>query len=168
MLRLNSFFLGINVKIFSLYEDKETADMLEEIITEGGGVVHDGGDRKIDAVVCDTRGLDSAEKLTLLYTHLNPVLPKLSKNGRVLMLAGDSQIRHNPVAAAFATAVGGFAKSVAHEAGFKGITANSLHIPSSTVLSPSSNDCGVVQFLLSKRASFITGQVFSYLAVPQK
>jgi hypothetical protein len=89
------------VKVFSLYDDKESANMLEEVITEAGGVLSEGPDGKIDAIVCDTRGVDSTDKLTLLYTHLNPILPQLSKSGRVLLLAGDENIAHNVLAAAF-------------------------------------------------------------------
>ena len=148
------------MKLFSLYDDKENMDMLEGVITNAGGVVHNGGHTdKFNAIVCDTRGLEDVDKLTLLHTHLNPVLPQLAKNGRILMLAEDGHIAHSVPATAFARAVGGFAKSIAHELGGKGITANTLHIPSDIILSPSSNHCGVLQFLLSNRASFITGQV---------
>ncbi|CAE7525073.1 fabG [Symbiodinium microadriaticum] len=149
----------MSVKLFSLYDDSENSDMLQEIITEAGGMIHgEGNTSEFNAIVCDTRGLEDVDKLTLLHTYLNPVLPQLSKNGRILMLAEDDRLAHNIPAAAFATAVGGFAKSMAHELGAKGITSNTLHLPSDMSLSPSANHCGALQFLLSNRASFVTGQ----------
>eukprot|EP00602_Paraphysomonas_sp_CaronLab_P002799 CAMPEP_0185026410 /NCGR_PEP_ID=MMETSP1103-20130426/10552_1 /TAXON_ID=36769 /ORGANISM="Paraphysomonas bandaiensis, Strain Caron Lab Isolate" /LENGTH=432 /DNA_ID=CAMNT_0027559979 /DNA_START=177 /DNA_END=1475 /DNA_ORIENTATION=- len=150
----------MTVRMVSLCEDKESINHLDSIVTEAGGVLAGNEASKYDAVVCDARGLTRAAQLNLLYSRLNPLLPKLSKSGRLVLLGGDGGFSSNVAeASAVGSGVGGFTKAMALELGSKGIAANAIRVPSSMPLTCSATGCGVVQFLLSKRSAFITGQV---------
>jgi hypothetical protein len=152
---------GMSVRIVSLLDDSEARSGLEDLVTKGGGLV-DNSSEKVDAIICDTRGVDRFLDLTKLYGSLNRMIKKINPSGRLVLLGGDTiHSTRNIGAIAVSEAVGGFAKSIALELGNKGITANALQIPTTVTLNSSSSESGTVQFFLSKRSAFITGQVVS-------
>jgi 3-oxoacyl-[acyl-carrier protein] reductase len=157
--RSQTVLQGMSVRIVSLLEDGESRKGLEEIVTTAGGAIDNSSD-KVDAVICDTRGVDQILDLTKIHRDLNPLISKINQSGRLVLLGGDSVFSSRNIGAVAASeAVGGFAKSIALELGAKGITANALQIPTDINLNGSSTESGTVQFFLSKRSAFITGQV---------
>jgi hypothetical protein len=152
---------GMSVRIVSLLDDSEARSGLEDLVVKGGGLV-DNSSEKVDAIICDTRGVDRVLDLTKLHGSLNPMIKKINPSGRLVILGGDTIHSTRSIGAiAVSEAVGGFAKSIALELGGKGITANALQIPTRVALNSSSAESGTVQFFLSKRSAFITGQVVS-------
>jgi 3-oxoacyl-[acyl-carrier protein] reductase len=158
--RFQSVLQGMSVRVVSLLEDAENRQGLEEIVTKAGGLIDNSSLEKVDAVICDTRGVDHILDLTKIHRSLNPLISKINPSGRLVLLGGDSIFSSRSVGAVAASeAVGGFAKSIALELGAKGITANALQIPTDINLNGASAESGTVQFFLSKRSAFITGQV---------
>jgi hypothetical protein len=150
---------GMSVRTISLTKDSENLAQLAHVITDAGGVVSNSSE-KCDAVVCDTRGISRPDQLHFLFTELNPIISTIKKNGRLVLIGGDTASTTRDVGSATVTeAVGGFAKAIAQELGVKGITANSLQIPNQNAIDGSSPESGAIQFFLSKRSSFISGQV---------
>jgi 3-oxoacyl-[acyl-carrier protein] reductase len=115
------------------------------------------GQKKLHAVVCDTRNITSLDDLTLLHTHLQKSASQLGKNGRLIMVSGSKSGREAVVSSTVAAAVGGFTKSLSKEYGGAGITANMIRVADGA---HSSGEDGCLSFLLSDRSSFITGQFF--------
>lgn len=161
LLKKQPILQGMTVRIISLLDDSEARSGLEDVVTRGGGLV-DNSSEKVDAIICDTRGVNRVLDLTKLHSSLNPMVKKINPSGRLVLLGGDSIHSTRDIGAvAVSEAVGGFAKSIALELGAKGITANALQIPTKVSLNSSSPESGTVQFFLSKRSAFITGQVLS-------
>lgn len=159
-LRNASVLEGMSVKVVSLLNDKESKDHLNDIVLTSGGDVAEDNFEKVDAIVCDVRGVEKIIHLTELHSQLQSLLPKINKSGRVVLLGGDT-IHHSKNVGEIATteAVGGFAKALSQELGGKGITVNALQIPTSVNLTSTSAESGVIQFFLSQRSAFISGQV---------
>lgn len=154
-----------NIKILSINNLNELNDFnenLNEIIIKNGGnlINSDLNNNKIDGIVFDLRGINKILQLTEIYKQLNPLISKINQSGKIVLIGGDT-INHSKNVGAIATseAVGGFAKALAFELGGKGITVNALQIPTSVNLNASSYESGVLQFFLSNRSAFISGQV---------
>lgn len=158
--RTQSVLSGMKYRVISLINDDEIRSGLEEIITKGGGVIDSSSDGKVDGILCDTRGIDKMIDLTKIHSQLNPCLSQINRSGKLLLIGGDTiQTSKNYHTVTASEAVGGFAKSIALELGLKGITANALQIPTNISLNSSSIESGTIQFFLSKRSAFVTGQV---------
>ena len=156
----SSILDGLNVTSVSVDQQPATADnMIGEIVSAAGGHMSDASDqKKIDAVVFDARGIKTLENLGLLHVKLNPLIPKLAKNGRIVTITDDST--STPVASSIAGAVGGFTKALGKEVALKGVTANMIRLCSESNSTLSVGLPGTLQFLLSKRSAFITAQFF--------
>lgn len=109
----------------------------------------------LQAVVFDGTQLQSTTELDLVWQQLQNALPRLAKNGRLVILARAVADAANADAAAAASALSGFTRSIAKELGRFGSTANvlSLHQGVQQSLLPA------VEFFLSKASAYITGQV---------
>src|SRR4051812_8240732 len=86
------------------------------------------------ALVFDATGIDSPEGLRALYDFFHPIVGKLRRSGRVVVLgrAPDEAIVEKKGAAAQSAqaALEGFVRSLAKEIGRKGATANLLRVDS--------------------------------------
>ncbi|MCB9529360.1 MAG: 3-oxoacyl-ACP reductase [Myxococcales bacterium] len=108
------------------------------------------------ALVIDATTFKGPDDLNRLHAFFHPWLPRLRSNGRVVVIGRPADKSKDAVEAAARAALDGFVRSVAREIGRKGATANAVfvggraekHLP------------GVLRFLLSPRAAFITGQPF--------
>jgi 3-oxoacyl-[acyl-carrier protein] reductase len=107
------------------------------------------------AIIFDGSQLENTSELDLLWSQLHQLLPRLAKNGRLILLASASVGLPSADAAAAASALAGFSRSIAKELGAFGSTANLLtvHQGAEQSLLP------VVEFFLSKASCYITGQV---------
>jgi 3-oxoacyl-[acyl-carrier protein] reductase len=144
------------------------SDLSDSIITAaitdaGGKLVFDSDSvSKIDGIVVDVRHTERIDQLKQLHTTLGPLLPKLSKNGRLVIIGGDVSDNMNVVSTTVANGVSGFTRAIAKEIARSGITANMVSVPTrSNIKIP-----GVVQFILSRRSAFITGQTIKLSHTP--
>lgn len=110
-------------------------------------------DERLDALVFDASTLASAAALGALHAALSPLVPRLARSGRVVVL-GRPSAGLPPEAAATQAALEGFVRSVAKEIGRTGATANLL------VVEPGAEERAgpPLRFLLSARSAFITAQ----------
>ena len=126
-----------------------------------------GEKEKLGAVVLDASGISTIKDLRALYDALAPLvgdgcggrrglLPLVSrvkKSGRIVVLAREPGQEHPEVDAARA-AIEGFVRSVSKEVGGKGATANLVRVAKGAEkrLAP------VLRFFLSPRSAFVSGQ----------
>jgi 3-oxoacyl-[acyl-carrier protein] reductase len=108
---------------------------------------------KAHAIVLDATGLVDAAGLRAVYDFVHPLVTRLAKSGRVVVLARTSDGVTEEVAA-FRAALEGFVRSLAKEIGRLGATANLLVVARSA----ESRVAPVLRFFLSSRSAFVTGQ----------
>jgi 3-oxoacyl-[acyl-carrier protein] reductase len=110
-------------------------------------------DKRIDALVFDASGVDDSSGLRALYDFVHPLIARLARSGRLVILArtGDGAV---PEAAAAQAALEGFVRSAAKEIGRLGATANLVLVgqDAEARVQP------VLRFLLSASSAFITAQ----------
>jgi 3-oxoacyl-[acyl-carrier protein] reductase len=152
----NDILSGINVATVNLDQKEFNSSLSASIMAANGIVTGDGS--SFDAVVCDARSIERPDNLSSLHTVLNPLLAKLKRNGRVILIGGDILTQKSPALASVAGGLCGFTRSIAKEIAAKGCTANMIQTPLSMTNSEASI-AGLLQFLLSNRSSFINGQV---------
>lgn len=109
---------------------------------------------KLDSIVFDASALDTTESLRSLYDFFHPLMRRLKKCGRVVILATAPDAKQSPLLRATQAALLGFTKSVAKEVGKKGSTANIIYVEGNA----SAHLEGPLRFLLSRRSVFVSGQ----------
>jgi 3-oxoacyl-[acyl-carrier protein] reductase len=110
-------------------------------------------EEQIDALVFDASGVDDSSGLRALYDFVHPLIARLARSGRLVILArtGEGAV---PEAAAAQAALEGFVRSAAKEIGRLGATANLVLVgqDAEARVQP------VLRFLLSASSAFITAQ----------
>jgi 3-oxoacyl-[acyl-carrier protein] reductase len=116
------------------------------------------------ALLFDATGIDSPESLRALYDFFQPIVGKLKRSGRVLVLARAAESVKGAAASAAQTAIDGFVRSLAKELGRRGATANLLRVQAGA----EARAAGPIRYLLSSRSAFISAQpiTISNLAKP--
>ena len=106
------------------------------------------------AIVFDATGVDSAASLKCLHVFFKPIIRRIAKNGRIVVLTRTPAASQPVAVAAARRAVEGFVRSIAKEVGAKGATANLLNV------NDGAEDAlaGPLRFFLSVRSAFVTGQ----------
>jgi 3-oxoacyl-[acyl-carrier protein] reductase len=109
--------------------------------------------QRIDALVFDATGVEDTAGLRRLYDFCHPLIGRLARSARLVIL-GRTADGAAPEAAAAQAALDGFVRSVAKEIGRNGATANLVLV---------GQDAGgrlapVLRFLLSAKSTFITAQ----------
>jgi 3-oxoacyl-[acyl-carrier protein] reductase len=108
---------------------------------------------RVQAVVFDATGMRDIASLRALYETFSPLVTRVAKSGRVVVLARPLD-EDEPELAAAQRALEGFVRSVAKEIGRTGATANLV-----TVMPGAESRLGpVLRFVLSARSAFITAQ----------
>jgi 3-oxoacyl-[acyl-carrier protein] reductase len=108
-----------------------------------------------DALVMDATGIASPEELSLLHEFFQPLVSKLRRCGRLVVIGRPDEEMDTPAGSAAQASLIGFVRSVAKEVGRKGATAQLL------LLSRGAEPwlAGPIRFLLSRRSAYLSGQV---------
>jgi 3-oxoacyl-[acyl-carrier protein] reductase len=109
------------------------------------------------SLIFDASGITNVHQSLELYQFFNRYLPKLSRCGRVVIIAHKPSAIREPEHATLQRGLVGFVKSVAKEIGRKGATANLLYVDKKgeeAIAAP-------LRFLLSAGSAFTNGQVIN-------
>lgn len=109
----------------------------------------------VDAIIFDGSELQHIKDLDQLWQQLHRVLPRLTKNGRLIFLCSDQAQVDSAEAASVAAGLAGFTRSIAKELGRFGSTANLVSLQQGAQLS----FLPAIEFFLSKASAYVTGQV---------
>ncbi len=109
---------------------------------------------EVDALVFDASGISHPSELRSLYDFFHPLVARVRRCGRVVLLARPPAQARTPEAAAAQAAIEGFMRSLGKELGKRGSTANMLWIDEDADALAE----GPLRFLLSKRSAFVSGQ----------
>lgn len=109
--------------------------------------------KSVDALVFDATGLKTVVGLRALFDFFQPIVTRVARCGRVVVLGRTSE-GLTPDAAAAQAALDGFVRSVAKEIGRTGATANLVLVERGA----ESRLAGVLRFVLSSRSAFVSGQ----------
>ncbi|HEX9105302.1 MAG TPA: SDR family NAD(P)-dependent oxidoreductase, partial [Polyangia bacterium] len=131
--------------------------------------IDDAGDKPYWALVFDATGIADPTGLRALYDFFHPIIGKLARSGRLVVVgraledvlgpsggAGSAERSEtiDPKAAAAQMGLDGFVRSASKEVGRKGATANLVRVDTDAQgrLPP------LLRYLASSRAAFVTGQ----------
>jgi 3-oxoacyl-[acyl-carrier protein] reductase len=112
------------------------------------------GDQPFWALLFDATGIADPTGLRALYDFFHPLVGKVARSGRVIVLGCALEDVADPAAAAAQMALDGFVRSASKEVGRKGATANLVRVDHDA----HGRVPPVVRFVASTRAAFITGQ----------
>jgi 3-oxoacyl-[acyl-carrier protein] reductase len=118
-------------------------------------------DARIDALVLDLSGCATVEVLQSLYTQTQPMMRRIGKNARILLIATHPDALTDPVAAGCARGVEGFMRSLGKEVGKRGAVANLAYVRPDRV----AGLAGVVGFFCSPRCTYVSGQAVTLSSV---
>lgn len=109
---------------------------------------------RFDIVVFDATACVDASSLRILYDGFHPVMRRLARNGRILVVANQPAALVDPVASASARGIEGFIRTLAKEVGKQGVCANLVYVPPAAV----DQMVGLVGFFCGPRSTYVTGQ----------
>jgi 3-oxoacyl-[acyl-carrier protein] reductase len=109
---------------------------------------------KARAFVFDATGLREPSDLRALYDFFHPLMYRLERSGRLVVLGRPPGQVENVHAAAAQAALEGFVRSAAKEVGKKGSTATMVYVEEGA----EDRVEGVLRFALSPRSAFVSGQ----------
>ncbi|MCX9154945.1 3-oxoacyl-ACP reductase [Niveibacterium sp. 24ML] len=112
--------------------------------------------RAADTVLFDATGCGTPASLASLYAAFQPLMRRLARNARVLVVAADPADCGDPLAAATARAIEGFVRALGKEIGRLGATANLARVAPGA----ESRLDGLVRFCGGVRCTYVSGQVF--------
>jgi 3-oxoacyl-[acyl-carrier protein] reductase len=128
-------------------------------------LVEEAGEGAVWALVFDATGIGDPAELRALYDFFHPIVSRVQKSGRVVVLGRAVEDCKSAAAAAAQMALDGFVRSAAKEVGRKGATANLVRVDHDA----QGRVPALLRFLLSPRSAFVTGQPIrvSLQAAPQ-
>ncbi|HEY8431187.1 MAG TPA: 3-oxoacyl-ACP reductase [Sandaracinaceae bacterium] len=108
----------------------------------------------------DASGFSSPSDLADVYAFFHPLVGRLARSGRAVVLARPLDRAQSPAQAAARRALEGFVRSLAREIGRRGATAHVVYVePGAEARVPA-----LLRFLLSPRSAFLSGQPFHVTA----
>lgn len=107
---------------------------------------------RLDGMVIDATAIQKVGDLRLLFDAVQPLLGRLMRTGRLVVIGREGAAEREDAAAQ--AALEGFVRSLSREIGRFGTTANLLRVTPGA----ESRLQGVLRFLLSARSAFVTGQ----------
>ncbi len=108
------------------------------------------------ALVFDGSGIREPGELTRVYDVFHPLVGRIQRSGRAVVLARPVSDASTPAAAAAQRALEGFVRSLAREIGRRGATAQIVYVDRGA----EARVPAVLRFLLSPRSAFVSGQPF--------
>jgi 3-oxoacyl-[acyl-carrier protein] reductase len=119
------------------------------------GAERAGAEGKAKALVFDASGIVDSTELVELQRFFYPAVPRLRRNGRVVVLGTTPALAGSARAYTAQRALEGFTRSIAKEIGGKGATAQLVYVE------PGAEDqlASTLRFLLSPRSAYVDGQV---------
>jgi 3-oxoacyl-[acyl-carrier protein] reductase len=108
----------------------------------------------IDGLVFDATGFTTPGDLGQLHAFFHPLVARLCRGGRAVVLGRPADAVKTAEAAAAAAALEGFVRSLAKEIGKRGATAQLVQCAAGA----EDRLPGVLRFVLSRRSAFMTGQ----------
>jgi len=130
----------------------ETAvkSLLDEIHAERAGA-----EGPLKALVFDASGIGDSTELAELQRFFYPGVPRLQRNGRVVVLGTAPPDAGSTRAATAQRALEGFTRSLGKEVGGRGATVQLVYVAAGAEKQLSST----LRFLLSPRSAYVSGQV---------
>lgn len=107
-------------------------------------------------LVFDGSGITSPGALATVYAFFHPLVGRIARSGRVVVLAREVDESASPAAAAAQRALEGFVRSLAREIGRRGATAHVVYVARGA----EGRVPALLRFLLSPRSAFVSGQPF--------
>jgi 3-oxoacyl-[acyl-carrier protein] reductase len=134
-------------------------DALRRILSDAGANPVDqlpsDGVLRPALVVMDATGCASSADTRALYEAFHPIMRRIARNGRVLLVAASAAECTTPVAAAVSRGMEGFVRSLAKELGPQGITVNLLYVARGAL----DRLDGPLRFFCGVQSTYVTGQV---------
>jgi 3-oxoacyl-[acyl-carrier protein] reductase len=112
-------------------------------------------DAKFSALLFDASGIDESSRLRALYDFFHPLMRRVRRSGRMIVLATPPRDADTSREATAQRAVEGFVRSIAKEIGSSGSTANLVQVAHGGEAASEST----LRFLLSARSAYVDGQV---------
>ncbi|MGM0555214.1 MAG: 3-oxoacyl-ACP reductase [Myxococcota bacterium] len=110
---------------------------------------------RFDGLVLDATTLESPSDLRALYDFFHPLMRRLARSGRLLVVGRPVEEAESSAAAAARGALEGFVRSTAKEVGKKGSTAQLVYVDADA----DSQLAGPLRFVLSEHSAYVSGQV---------
>ncbi len=148
-------FQGKSVMLCGIDTSSIRNNLKEIVLKSGGELVIEHADKPINIVLMDATTCSCPEDYILLYKSFKPIIRRIAKNGRVLIISSLSENSDDPVKLTIAKGIEGFCRSLGKELGAKGITVNLAHV-SSQAIDRLEN---VVRFFCGKQSTYVSGQV---------
>ncbi|MBA5685485.1 3-oxoacyl-ACP reductase [Rugamonas apoptosis] len=115
---------------------------------------------RADLVVMDATGCAAPDDYRALYDAFHPIMRRIARNGRVLLVAASPEACATPAAMAVSRGMEGFVRSLAKELGAKGITVNQLYVERGAL----ERLPGPLRFFCGAQSTYVTGQVLHVTA----
>lgn len=139
-------------------------DALRRSLGQAGASVVDllppEGALRPELVVMDATGCATPADARALYEAFHPIMRRIARNGRVLLVAACPAECGTPAAAAISRGMEGFVRSLAKELGPKGITVNQLYVARGAL----DRLDGPLRFFCGVPSTYVTGQVLHVTA----
>jgi 3-oxoacyl-[acyl-carrier protein] reductase len=115
------------------------------------------GDAPLDGVVVDATGCRTSSDLRGLYDVFHPLLIRLARGARIVVIAAQPAEQGDPLAAAAARGIEGFVRALAKEAGKRGVTANLIQATRTVPAAVA----GPLRFFCGGGSAYVTGQALA-------
>jgi 3-oxoacyl-[acyl-carrier protein] reductase len=141
---LSDALIGAGAQLFAL----------EDAGIEQASPLDPRADSRLDALVFDATAIDTPQDLRALYDFFHPLVGRIRRCGRVVIVGRPAESRKSAEANAAQAALEGFMRSIAKEIAKGGATANLLYVADGGEKAVA----GPLRFLLSERSAYVDGQ----------